>query len=193
MRLGLLLTTFPVTAQPRTYALLALMCFHASRFEARESASETMVLYEAQDESLWDRELIVQGMHYLGLSATGSSLSSYHLEARIAFLHTKKEDTPEKWLEILALYNELLIIRYSPSAALNRTFALYKAHGAEVALVEAEKLHLVDSHFYWLLLGELKSGSHPEAAVADYYRAHALAQTQVEKEQIRRKILTLSA
>lgn len=186
MRLGLLLTAFPATAQPRTFALLALMCFHASRFEARQSASETMVLYEAQDENLWDRELIAQGMHFLGLSATGSALSPYHLEARIASLHCNKEDTPEKWAEILALYNELLIIHYSPSAALNRTFALYKADGAEVALVEAEKLQLTENHFYWILLGELHRQSNPEKAKADYRRAYELAGTTAEKEGIMR-------
>ncbi|WP_126247234.1 RNA polymerase sigma factor [Chitinophaga rhizosphaerae] len=186
MRLGLLLTAFPVTAQPRTFALIALMCFHASRFEARESAADTLVLYDEQDENLWDRELIRQGMHFLGLSATGNTLSSYHLEARIAFLHCRKEDTPEKWLEILAMYNELLIINYSPSAALNRTFALYKAHGADIALVEAEKLQLTENHFYWMLLGELTRHSDPAKAATHYQQAYDLAKTAAEKEGILR-------
>ncbi len=47
------------------------------------------------------------------------------------------------------------MINYSPSVALNRTFALYKADGPEVALVEAEKLKLENNHFYYILLGEL--------------------------------------
>lgn len=191
MRLGLLLTSFSVTAQPRTFALMALMCFHASRFDARESATDAIVLYEEQDEQLWDRALIAQGMHFLGLSATGNALSSYHLEARIAFLHTQKEDTPAKWLEILALYNELLLIHYSPAAALNRTFALYKAHGAEMALAEAEKLQLVDSHFYWLLLAELNRASHPATAAEHYRKAYALAGTGAEKEGILRMLQRL--
>lgn len=191
LRLGLLLTTFPVTAQPRTYALIALMCFHASRFEARQQAGEEIVLYEEQDETLWDRELIAQGMQFLALSASGNSISSYHLEARIALLHCQKEDTPEKWQEILALYNELLFIHYSPSAALNRTFALYKADGAKAALAEAEKLQLEDNHFYWVLLGELNSKTDPAKAESHYRRAYALAQTVAEKEGILRAIKRL--
>lgn len=193
MRLGLLLTAFPATAQPRTFALLALMCFHASRFEARQPGTETMVLYEEQDETLWDRALIAQGMHFLGLSATGNLLSTYHLEARIAFLHCKKEDTPEKWQEILALYNELLIIHYSPAAALNRTFALYKAHGAGIALAEAEKLQLTENHFYWLLLGELSRHADPAKAASCYHRAYELAKTGAEKEGILRALQSVGA
>lgn len=193
MRLGLLLTTFPATAQPRTFALLALMCFHASRFEARQPGTETIVLYEEQDENRWDRELIAQGMHFLGLSATGNVLSTYHLEARIAFLHCRKEDTPEKWQEILALYNDLLILHYSPAAALNRTFALYKAHGAPIALAEAEKLQLTDNHFYWLLLGELNRSADPAKAASHYRRAYDLAKTGAEKEGILRVLQSIES
>ncbi len=193
MRLGLLLTAFPATAQPRTFALLALMCFHASRFEARQPGTETIVLYEEQDETLWDRELIAQGMNFLGLSATGNVLSTYHLEARIAFLHCEKKDTPEKWEEILALYNELLILHYSPAAALNRTFALYKAHGAGIALAEAEKLQLTENHFYWLLLGELTRHTDPAKAASCYRRAYELAKTGAEKEGILRALQSTGA
>jgi RNA polymerase sigma-70 factor (ECF subfamily) len=34
------------------------MCFHASRLEARQSENSFFVLYEQQDESLWNKELI---------------------------------------------------------------------------------------------------------------------------------------
>src|SRR3569833_2850470 len=134
---------------------MALMCFHASRFDAREASGMELVLYEDQDESLWDRQLIEQGRQFLYLSAEGAALSSYHLEARIAYWHCIKEDTPEKWEEILALYNQLLLVNYSPSVALNRTFALYKANGREEALTEGKKLQLTNNHFYHILMGEL--------------------------------------
>src|SRR6202012_3890311 len=136
-----------------TYALIALMCFHASRFEARQTAERLLVLYDEQDPDLWDPGLIRQGMHYLDLSAEGEELSSYHLEARIAYWHCIQEDTREKWTDILHLYDQLLLINYSPSVALNRAFALYKVDGPEAALEAAEKLKLEDDHFYFLLLG----------------------------------------
>ena len=104
----------------------------------------------------WNTDLIRQGMQYLALSATGDQLTSYHLEARIASWHCIKEDTPEKWEEILQLYNQLLLINYSPGVALNRTFALYKANGREQAMIELEKLKLEGNHFYMVLRDFLK-------------------------------------
>ena len=157
MRLGILLTEYELTNTPKTSALLALMFFHASRFNARLTNDETQVLYEQQDERLWDKALIQQGMQYLERSAQGNEITSYHLEARIAFWHCIKEDTKEKWEEILQLYNQLLMINYSPAVALNRTFALYKANGREEALIELEKLKLENNHFYNLLRDHLKT------------------------------------
>ena len=75
----------------------------------------------------WDKELITKGAYYLKQSAQGNKLSKYHLEASIAYWHTIKEDTKEKWENILQLYNQLLQLQYSPVAALNRTYALSKA------------------------------------------------------------------
>ena len=187
MRLAIMLTEYDKTSLPKTNALMALMCFHASRFAAREN-KDALVLYEEQDENLWDKNLIQQGMHYLDLSAQGNEMSSYHLEARIAYWHCIKEDTKEKWNEILSLYNQLLIINYSPAVALNRTYALYKANGQEEALQEAEKLKLESNHFYFLLLGELYKNIDNKKAKLNLEKAFALSKTQTEKEVIQNKI-----
>lgn len=112
MRLCLLLTEYKKTNLPETNALMALMCFHASRFSARLDSNDTYIPYENQNQGLWDTVLIKQGTHFLHLSAKGNSVSSYHIEARIASLHCQKEDSKEKWEEILHLYNQLLIINY---------------------------------------------------------------------------------
>jgi predicted RNA polymerase sigma factor len=192
LRLGIMLTGYERTNLPRTNALVALMCFHASRFGARQPDKDTFVLYEQQDEALWDQELIEQGKHFLYLSAQGSEISSYHLEARIAWWHCIKEDSREKWEDILSLYNQLLMVNYSPSVALNRTFALYKANGREEALVEAEKLQLENNHFYYILLGELYKGFDNEKARLHFQQAYSLARTQTEKQDIKEKISGLS-
>src|SRR5690606_24101963 len=87
MRLALFLTESERTNRPETQALLALMCFHASRFDARQTADGGIVLYGEQDERKWDNGLIAQGVYFLDHSARGEVLSPYHLEARIAQLH----------------------------------------------------------------------------------------------------------
>ena len=188
LRLGLMLTEYARTNRPKTSALIALMCFHASRFGARETGEDVLVLYEQQDATLWDKDLINQGIHFLNLSAQGNEVSSYHIEARIAFWHCMKEDTKEKWEDILQLYDQLLLINYSPSVALHRTFALYKAKGPQTALAEAEKLQLENNHFYFLLLGELYKNIDNRKAKINFQKAYSLAKTQTEKQGIREKI-----
>jgi RNA polymerase sigma factor (sigma-70 family) len=191
MHLADMLTEFDSTNQPKTNALLALMCFHASRFKARQDENSLLILYEKQDKSLWNQALIEQGINYLELSARGNELSSYHLEASIAFWHCHKEDTPEKWENILNNYDLLLEINYSPSVALNRAYALYKARGKKAALREAQKLKLINNHFYFILLGELYSEIDNEKARQNFEKAYTLAKIQTEKENIKEKLSAL--
>ncbi|MEO6868676.1 MAG: DUF6596 domain-containing protein, partial [Ginsengibacter sp.] len=182
MRLGIMLTEYKKTNQPKTNALMALMCFHASRFNARQSDTNYFILYDQQDENLWNKELLNKGDYFLELSAKGNEISSYHLEAGIAFWHCQKEDTKEKWDNILEHYNLLLQINYSPVVALNRTYALYKANGKNKALIEAEKLQLTNNHFYFTLLGELYTGIDNKKALLNFQKAISLAKTATDKQ-----------
>jgi RNA polymerase sigma factor (sigma-70 family) len=188
MRLTHLLTDNKSTNKPVVYALLALMSFHSSRFEARLNPNGETVLYHDQDERLWDTNLIKQGEYYLQLSWEGSTISKYHLEAGIAYWHTIKADSKEKWETILQFYNQLLILQYSPIVALNRTYALSKANGKAEAIVEAEKLNLNGNHLYHSLLGELYTGIDNEKAVAHFKTALGLAKSKGDREVMKRKI-----
>jgi RNA polymerase sigma-70 factor (ECF subfamily) len=191
MRLGYMLVENKETNKPQVNALLSLMCFQASRFEARQTESGEPILYADQDTSLWDSDLIRRGEYFLNYSASGNKLSKYHLEAAIAYWHTHQKDTPEKWENILQLYNQLLQLEYSPIAALNRTYALAKANGKEEAIVEAEKLKLSDNHFYFTLLGELYTGIDNDKARQNFQKAFSLAKTQTDKQAIQQKIAGL--
>ena len=188
MRLTYLLTQNSKTNLPATHALFALMCFHSSRFPARENAHGEIVLYEDQDESLWNDELIAKGVYHLHQAAQGNTISKYHLEAGIAYWHTHKEDTQEKWEKILQLYNQLLQLEYSPIVALNRTFALAKVDGKPKAIREAEKLQLTGNHYYHTLLGELYMRIDNEKALQHFQKALSLAKTQTDKHTIAKKI-----
>ncbi len=188
MRLNLMLTDHEQTNLPQANALLALMCFHASRFEARINQNGDLVLYEEQDESLWNRELIQKGEDYLNKASTGTRVSKYHLEAAIAYWHTHKKDSAEKWESILQLYNKLLLLEYSPLAALNRTYALSKANGKEEAIREAEKLDLKHYYLYHSLLGELYKEQDPQKAIAHLQTALTLVKNDKEKTIIANNI-----
>jgi len=188
MRLNLMLVENDQTNTPAANALLSLMCFHSSRFEARMNQNGDIILYEEQDELLWNAELIEKGIYYLNRSSKGAALSKYHLEASIAYWHTHKEDTAEKWENILQLYNRLLRLEYSPIAALNRTYALSKANGKTQAIIEAEKLQLTDNHLYHSLLGSLYAAVDNRKALHHFETALSLAKTSAEKKVIEANI-----
>jgi len=137
---------------------------------------------------LWDQELISLGAYYLHRASQGDSLSKYHIEAAIAYWHTNKADTQEKWENILQLYNQLLQIEYSPVAALNRTYAFSKANGKEEAIREAEKLNLKDNHFYFVLLGDLYTALDNVKAREFFRRAIQLAKTDSDKQIILKRL-----
>lgn len=189
MRLATLLAGHELTQRPAVYALLALMCFHASRFTAREQGE--LILYAEQNASLWDQDLIAQGMHFFDLSASGDALSSYHLEAGIAYWHSVQIDSAEKWQQILGLYDRLLATQYSPAAALNRVYVLYKVHGPEKALSSAQELDLTNSHFFHILLAELYKENNIPQALFHLRQARALAQTAAERRHIDQRLKAL--
>ena len=188
MRLNMLLIDNKLTDTPATKALYALMCFHASRFNSRLDEHGEAILYDDQDDSRWDKTLITQGSYFLNFASVGEEVSRFHLEAGIAYWHTHKEDTPEKWSQILDLYNHLLVLEYSPVAALNRTFALSKIRGKELAIAEAEKLKLMDNPHYFSLLGHLYSGVDNVKARQHFETALTLVTSPASRATILRNI-----
>jgi len=191
MRLCTMLVENSSTNKPEVNALLALMCFHASRLDARVNENGELILYDEQNTNLWNEELIGKGIFYLHEASGGKALSKYHLEAAIAYWNTQKEDTKEKWENILQLYNRLLQIEYSPVAALNRTFAIARTNGKQEAITEAERINLTDNHFYCTLLGELYTGIDNAKAKEYFQQALTLAKTQTDKQTIQKKINNL--
>jgi RNA polymerase sigma factor (sigma-70 family) len=193
MRLNYFLIENETTNKPIVNALMALMCFHSSRFEARTNQTGEQILYDQQDKNLWNEELIAKGNFYLIQSAQGNELSKYHLEANIAYWHSSKIENPKKWDSILQAYNQLLLIEYSPITALNRTYALAQVKGKQTAIIEAEKLNLTDNHFYYSLLGYLNTDINNMKAIKNFETALNLAKTNADKSTITKNLYDLKA
>jgi predicted RNA polymerase sigma factor len=189
MRLTYLLVENEQTDKPAASALLSLMCFQSSRFDSRRNPDGEIVLYQDQDTDLWNQELIAKGEYFLNRGSQGTKISKYHLEAGIAYWHTIKADTNEKWECILQFYNQLLLIEYSPIAALNRTYALAKVNGKKEAIVEAEKINLTDHHLYHSLLGELYTDVDNTKAISHFQNALALTKSTADKTLISNRII----
>jgi RNA polymerase sigma-70 factor (ECF subfamily) len=187
MRLVYLLSESPLS-RPDVPALLALMCFQASRLEARMNDAGDLVLYEQQDRDRWDPDLIERGNTYFVKSCDSGLLSRYHLEAAIAWWHTRFSDSPEKWEYILMLYNRLLVLEYSPIAALNRAYAFARVYGKERAIPEALGLNLDGNLFYHSLLGELYAGIDDASALVHLRAALSLTTLPAERAVLMAKM-----
>jgi len=187
MQLCKFLTNQEQFPKAKIHALLALMCFHSSRLQARESDHQLSQLYQNQDKEMWDKRLIQQGEKFLNLSAVGDTISKYHIEAAIAYWHTTEDDS--KWNNILQLYNKLLIIEYSPVIAMNRTYALAMANSIDEAIIEALKINLTSNHYYFCLLAELyKLKNNIEKEKQYLNKAYDLAVKSNEKMLIKTKL-----
>jgi RNA polymerase sigma-70 factor (ECF subfamily) len=134
-RLGRMLAAHPVGDVPAVYALLALMCFHAARFDARVDPTGAIVLLEEQDRSAWNWSDVREGMEWLARSAAGGELTRYHVEAGIAWEHCRAPTFADTdWRRIAELYDTLERIAPSPLHALNRAVAEAYLYGPQAGL-----------------------------------------------------------
>ncbi|HEX7572117.1 MAG TPA: sigma-70 family RNA polymerase sigma factor [Bacteroidota bacterium] len=141
MRLCLLLSGHKIGDRPKTYALLSLMCFHASRFDSRVDSDNEIVLLQDQDRSAWDGELIRRGEFYLSKASEGDEVSEYHVEAAISAQYCMAPRFEETdWRAIAGLYDALMTMKRSPLVKLNRAVVLGRIHGPEAAIDEIHKI-----------------------------------------------------
>jgi RNA polymerase sigma factor (sigma-70 family) len=119
--------------------LLALMLLTDARRAARTGPRGELVPLDEQDRSLWDRELIAEGVALVSEALPRGAVGPYQLQAAIAAVHdeaARVEDTD--WREILALYGVLRRMSDNPMVALNQAIAAAMVHGP------AEGLRLLD-------------------------------------------------
>jgi RNA polymerase sigma-70 factor (ECF subfamily) len=199
MRLTAMLLEHPFGSTPATYALAALMALDAARLPARVDASGNLISLLEQDRAQWDQQLITEGLKFLELSATGSELTEYHVEAAIASVHAcalRTEDTD--WKAIVLLYDTLMRIRPSPVVALNRAIAVAQKDGPERGLDEIlcipERDRLASYPFYSAALGEIElRRGRPETAREHFRAALALARNAMERRFLDRRITACDA
>jgi RNA polymerase sigma factor (sigma-70 family) len=124
--------------------LLALMLLHQARRRSRTRPDGRIVPLADQDRSLWDDELIVEGIAILQAALARDRLGEYQAQAAIAALHAdarRVEDTD--WVQIVEWYDELLQFADTPIVRLNRAVAVGEADGALAGLAA---LAQVDEH-----------------------------------------------
>ncbi|GAB3835258.1 RNA polymerase sigma factor [Kribbella italica] len=172
--------------------LLALMLLTDARRDARAGSSGELIPLAEQDRSLWDRDLITEGVA-LAVDAFGRPpLGEYQLQAAIAALHDevdKPEDTD--WPQVLALYGLLEQLSGNPMVTLNRAIAAAMVDGPEAGLAMLEPLDEPLGGHYRLdaVRGHLREMRGDTEAAAEHFRAAARRTTSLPE----RDYLTLKA
>ena len=181
IRLGRLLWT--LLPESEGAGLLALMLLQESRRPARTTPEGDIVLLEDQDRSLWNQELIAEGLALLGRTVPGP----YALQAAIAGVHARGTD----WARIVELYDALLELQPSPVIELNRAVAVAMRDGPEtgIELIEAIRGELAGYHLAHAALADLyrRLGRTGEACAA-YEQALQLTQQEAERRFLEKRL-----
>jgi RNA polymerase sigma-70 factor (ECF subfamily) len=175
------------------------MCLNAARLPARIDVSGHLHMLVDQDRSLWDRELVGEGLKLMGLSAKGSELTEFHVESAIAAVHaTARRTADTDWARIVSLYDTLMTLRPSPVVALNRAIAVAERDGPERGLDAIRAItnpdRLSSYPFYEAALGELELRcERHEAAQAHFKAAIALARNPIERSFLEQRVKCLQS
>jgi dihydrofolate reductase len=160
---------------PEVAGLLALMLLTEARRVARTGANGELIPLAEQDRSLWDRDLIAEGLGLLATASSKRAAGECLVQAQIAALHdqaTLYEDTD--WREIAALYGLLERMTGNPMVSLNRAIAVAMVEGPRAGLVLLEpleqplgghhRLHAIRAHL-------LEMAGDVDAAMGEYETA----------------------
>ena len=193
IRLTYLLTLNTTTHQPRTNALLSLMCFQASRLRARLDDKGSIILLKNQDRTKWYQPLMKKGFMYLDAAFANDSVqtSNYHLEAVIASLHAEAPSfEATDWKTIYGLYDALYSLHPNPVVALNKAIAAAYALDKETALAQMLNIKdLEDYYLYYTSIGELYFELNNKTEAKKYFqKALALTPSKQEQELLQSKL-----
>lgn len=195
LRLGTLLNGHRYTAQPKTAALLSLMYFQSSRFDARLDEDGAIILLANQNRQKWNHTRIQKGVEFLNKASYGPEISVYHLEAAIASYHAQAESfETTNWQAIMYLYRLLEQINPSLPVQFNKAIATGFAEGPQRGLEALLPLKGFEKNqYYHTALGDFYAQL-KDTVAAKYHYETAIQHTlsKAEWQLIWKKIESVS-
>ena len=180
----------------RLRALLATMCFHIARFEARIDDKGAIVLLQDQDRKLWNKDFINLGLFHLSEAASGTIMSTYHLEASIAAQHCMAKDFEStNWKLIQRFYQQLYQLKPSPIILLNLAIVSGILEGADEAItqliqLQQENKQLRNYYLLYAVLGHFYLEKNiKDLALENFQKAKSFTSSQKEIDLLNRKII----
>ena len=196
IRLGRLLVE--LLPEPEAMGLLALMLLHQSRRSARTSPGGDLVLLEDQDRSLWDHELIAEGIALVERALATRRIGPYTIQAALSATHAEARDAvTTDWAQIVGLYDALLRLEPSPVVELNRAVAIAMRDGPEAGLPLVDALltrsELTDYRLAHAVRADLcRRLGRTEEATSAYETALSLTLQAPERRFLERRLIELS-
>lgn len=187
----------PEPDHPEILGLLALMLLQESRRAARASSAGELILLDAQDRSLWNREQIAEGLSLVERALSTRRFGAYTLQAAIGAVHAEaRSATDTDWRSIVAIYDQLARVQRSPIVQLNRAVAVAMCDGPEAGLAQIDALlaqgWLVNYHLAHATRADMyrRLGRTAEA-LTSYETALALARQEPERQFLQERIRQL--
>jgi RNA polymerase sigma-70 factor (ECF subfamily) len=169
--------------EPEVHGLLALLLLTEARRPARVDADGRLVRLADQDRRRWDQGLIAEGHAIVRALLRRNLPGPYQIQAAIAAVHADAAVAEATaWDQVVALYDQLLVLTHTPIVGLNRAIAVAERDGPAAALALLDALDLDGYHLLHATRGELlgRLGRTDEAATA-YERALALTDNAAER------------
>src|SRR5207245_9036189 len=119
IRLGRMLVE--LLPEPEAVGILALLLLHDSLRAARTSPTGELILLDAQDRALWNRDQIAEGVSLVARTLSSRRFGPYTVQAAIAAVHAQAPSSAATdWAQIVGFYDLLLQADPSPVVELNR-------------------------------------------------------------------------
>jgi RNA polymerase sigma-70 factor (ECF subfamily) len=175
--------------EPEVLGLLALLLLTGARSAARTGPDGSLVLLGAQDRSRWDKAMTAEGRDLVRACLRRNRPGPYQIQAAINAVHSDAATAQDTdWVQILALYDQLLVVAPTPVVALNRLVAVAEVHGPAAALGLADDLGLDGYHLFHATRADLlRRLGRPADAAAAYAAAIARASNGAERSFLERQ------
>lgn len=182
---------------PESLGLLALLLLQESRRQSRVTKNGDLIPLEKQDRSLWDKNLISEGIQLINQAIMSGRLGPYTLQAAIASVHAVADSVQNtRWDLIIEYYDILLSLNPSPIIELNRAIAVGMHEGPEAGLAIINNLlkegELTSYHLIYSAQADLsKRLGLKDEAIKAYKKAIELVSQEPERRYLERQLAEL--
>jgi RNA polymerase sigma-70 factor (ECF subfamily) len=175
--------------EPEIRGLLALLLLTEARRPARTGPDGSLILLADQDRGRWDRAMIAEGQDLVRACLRLGRPGPYQIQAAVNAVHS---DAPAAaltdWRQIMALYDQLMVVAPTPVVALNRCVAVAEVEGPARALELVDRLGLDDYHLFHATRADLlRRLGRRDDAIAAYDAAIARTANQAERSFLQRR------